>query len=64
MVFEYIPGGELFSYLRNVRRFSNSITRFYCSEIVLALEYLHSLNIVSFFKIIDKIILPSFFPNR
>ncbi|VDN59237.1 unnamed protein product [Dracunculus medinensis] len=45
MVFEYIPGGELFSYLRNVRRFSNSITRFYCSEIVLALEYLHSLNI-------------------
>ncbi|VDK48684.1 unnamed protein product [Gongylonema pulchrum] len=46
MLFEYVPGGELFSYLRSAQRFSNSASRFYASEIVLALEYLHSNNIV------------------
>lgn len=45
MLFDYIPGGELFSYLRNAGHFDTYVGRFYASEIVLALEYLHEHNI-------------------
>nr|P49673.1 RecName: Full=cAMP-dependent protein kinase catalytic subunit; Short=PKA C [Ascaris suum]CAA49464.1 catalytic subunit of cAMP-dependent protein kinase [Ascaris suum] len=45
MLFEYLAGGELFSYLRASRTFSNSMARFYAAEIVCALQYLHSKNI-------------------
>eukprot|EP01112_Ceratiomyxa_fruticulosa_P001789 TRINITY_DN1195_c0_g2_i1.p1 TRINITY_DN1195_c0_g2~~TRINITY_DN1195_c0_g2_i1.p1 ORF type:complete len:464 (-),score=68.51 TRINITY_DN1195_c0_g2_i1:327-1718(-) len=46
MLEEYVIGGEMFSHLRRAGRFSNEVTRFYAAEIVLALEYLHTLNIV------------------
>jgi protein kinase X len=46
MLLEFICGGELFSYLRNAGRFSNSTSNFYAAEIVSALEYLHRMNIV------------------
>ena len=46
MLFPYVAGGELFSYLRSAGRFSNSTTFFYSAEIVSALDYLHSLSIV------------------
>jgi len=46
MLFEYVCGGELFSYLRNAGRFGASTANFYACEIILALEYLHSLSIV------------------
>lgn len=46
MLLEYVVGGELFSHLRKAGRFSNDMTRFYAAEIVLALEYLHSLDII------------------
>ena len=46
LLFEFVSGGELFTYLRNAGHFSNSTTLFYASELVLALEYLHSLSIV------------------
>jgi len=46
MLLEYVIGGEMFLHLRRAGRFSNEVTRFYAAEIVLALEYLHSLNIV------------------
>ena len=46
MLLEYVPGGELFSYLRNYGRFPNSMANFYSSEIVSALEYLHTKHIV------------------
>ncbi|XP_052861134.1 cAMP-dependent protein kinase catalytic subunit PRKX [Anopheles cruzii] len=46
MLFEYVSGGELFSYLRNAGRFDAVTANFYACEIVLALEYLHSLSIV------------------
>eukprot|EP00811_Abedinium_folium_P034932 NODE_7770_length_1551_cov_10.393961.p1 GENE.NODE_7770_length_1551_cov_10.393961~~NODE_7770_length_1551_cov_10.393961.p1 ORF type:complete len:357 (+),score=67.31 NODE_7770_length_1551_cov_10.393961:92-1162(+) len=45
MVMEYVNGGELFSYLRKEGRLKNDSARFYASEIVLALGYLHSLHI-------------------
>lgn len=46
MLFEFVSGGELFSYLRNAGRFDSGTANFYACEIVLALEYLHSLSIV------------------
>ncbi|KIH42525.1 hypothetical protein ANCDUO_27490 [Ancylostoma duodenale] len=46
MIMEFIPGGELFSYLRASRVFSNAMSRFYAAEIVCALEYIHGKNIV------------------
>lgn len=46
MLLDYVPGGELFSYLRSRGRFSNSSGLFYTSEIVCAIEYLHSKDIV------------------
>jgi hypothetical protein len=46
MTMEYVIGGELFSQLRKVGRFSNDTARFYAGEIVLALSYLHDRHIV------------------
>ncbi|RDA82408.1 hypothetical protein CP532_6873 [Ophiocordyceps camponoti-leonardi (nom. inval.)] len=41
MLLDYVPGGELFSYLRKLRRFDEEVTRFYAAEIVAVLEFLH-----------------------
>ncbi|KAI8979569.1 camp-dependent protein kinase 9 [Mycotypha africana] len=46
MLLEYVVGGELFTHLRKAGRFTNDMTRFYASEIVLAIEYLHSKDII------------------
>ncbi|KAM9577389.1 putative serine/threonine-protein kinase PRKY isoform 7-T7 [Trichechus inunguis] len=46
MLMEFVPGGELFSYLRNQGRFSSNTGLFYSAEIVCAIEYLHSKEIV------------------
>lgn len=41
MIFEFIPGGELFRRLRNEGRFSENVVLFYGSQILLAIRYLH-----------------------
>ncbi|KAJ3223914.1 hypothetical protein HDU81_008835 [Chytriomyces hyalinus] len=46
LVLEYIQGGELFTYLRNVDKLDNESAKFYAAEVVLAFEYLHSANVV------------------
>ncbi|ORX44920.1 Pkinase-domain-containing protein [Hesseltinella vesiculosa] len=46
MVEEYVLGGELFRHLRRSGRYSNASARFYAAEIVLALDYMHSLDII------------------
>lgn len=43
---EYVPGGELFARLRKCGRFSTEASRFYAAQVILALAYLHSNNIV------------------
>ena len=44
---DYVPGGELFSYLKKYKKFSIEQTKFYAVEVLLALDYLHNdLNII------------------
>eukprot|EP00092_Neocalanus_flemingeri_P001352 GFUD01001443.1.p1 GENE.GFUD01001443.1~~GFUD01001443.1.p1 ORF type:complete len:360 (+),score=80.56 GFUD01001443.1:105-1082(+) len=45
LLFPYVCGGELFSYLRKVVRFPAPTTLFFSAEIVSAFSYLHSLHI-------------------
>mmetsp|Transcript_18298 Transcript_18298/g.40420 ORF Transcript_18298/g.40420 Transcript_18298/m.40420 type:complete len:365 (+) Transcript_18298:3-1097(+) len=45
-VLEYCAGGELFFHLSRAGRFSEGRCRFYTSEILLAIEYLHRLDII------------------
>lgn len=45
-ILEYCPGGELFFHLSRAARFSEGRCRFYAQEILLAIEYLHSQNIL------------------
>ena len=46
MLLEYVSGGELFSRLRKDGRFSNDVSLFYATQIILAIHYLHQRNIL------------------
>ncbi|XP_057952775.1 probable serine/threonine protein kinase IRE [Malania oleifera] len=46
LVMEYLNGGDLYSLLRNLGCLDEDMTRVYIAELVLALEYLHSLNVI------------------
>jgi len=46
MVKEYVPGGPLQSMMERSSRFSESTSRFYACQMVLALDYLHNLGII------------------
>lgn len=46
LVLEYVPGGELFTYVKKRRTLPLVEARLYIAEIGLALEYLHKLGII------------------
>ena len=46
LVMDFINGGELFSHIAKAKRFSEERARFYTAEIILALEYLHEMDII------------------
>ncbi|CAK7337072.1 unnamed protein product [Dovyalis caffra] len=46
LVMEYLNGGDLYSLLRNLGCLDEDMALMYIAEIVLALEYLHSLNVI------------------
>jgi len=46
LMMEFAAGGELFYHLRDRGRFEEHTARFYASQVIMALEYLHSNNIV------------------
>ncbi|GAM36512.1 hypothetical protein TCE0_018r05663 [Talaromyces pinophilus] len=48
MLLDYCPGGEIFSYLRRARTFSDATAKFYAAEITLTIEYLHDVQGVAY----------------
>lgn len=46
MVLDFVRGGELFYHLRKAGRFSEERARFYISEVILALDYLHRHDVI------------------
>lgn len=46
MTMEFVAGGDLFSYLRRMHKFPENDARFYVSEVLVTLQYLHSQKIV------------------
>ncbi|XP_042495019.1 probable serine/threonine protein kinase IRE, partial [Macadamia integrifolia] len=46
LVMEYLNGGDLYSLLRNLGCLDEDMARVYMAEVVLALEYMHSLNVI------------------
>lgn len=45
-VMEYLKGGDFDKILRNYTRLDEDVAKFYVAEIVLAIDYLHSIGIV------------------
>ena len=43
---EYVNGGELFSMMQRTGKLQTPAAQFYASEILLAIEYLHSYSIL------------------
>lgn len=43
---EYVPGGELFHYIRKFGKLPEDVVRFYVAELISILEYLHSHKVV------------------
>ncbi|CAD7078873.1 unnamed protein product [Hermetia illucens] len=46
LVMPFISGGELFTYLRKMKRFDEVQAKFYGAQVFLAFEYLHYLNLI------------------
>lgn len=44
-VMDYVPGGELFRFLRKQKKLTEEQAKFYAAEVTLAIEYLHSLDV-------------------
>lgn len=45
-ILPYVAGGELFTYIQKFGNFSDEVSKFYASQVALAIEYLHHCEIV------------------
>lgn len=45
-IMPFVPGGEMFTHLRRMGKFDEPLSKFYACQVILALEYLHFLNLV------------------
>ncbi|XP_023014402.2 cAMP-dependent protein kinase catalytic subunit alpha [Leptinotarsa decemlineata] len=45
-VMPFVNGGEMFTHLRRMRRFTEVLAKFYASQVILALEFLHYCDIL------------------
>ncbi|CAG8115265.1 unnamed protein product [Penicillium salamii] len=48
MLLDYCPGGEIFTYLRKQRRFSEETSIFYAAEITMTIEFLHDVHGIAY----------------
>lgn len=46
MVLPFIHGGEMFTHLRRMGKFDESLAKFYAAQVALALEYLHHCSLI------------------
>ncbi|KAF7414660.1 hypothetical protein HZH68_003149 [Vespula germanica] len=46
LVLPYVNGGEMFTHLRRMGKFDESLARFYAAQVALALEYLHHCSLI------------------
>jgi len=46
MISDFCTGGELFFHLKKMRRFTEDMVAFYLAQLALAIEYLHSKNVI------------------
>ncbi|EZA49768.1 cAMP-dependent protein kinase catalytic subunit [Ooceraea biroi] len=46
MVMPFINGGEMFTHLKRMGKFDESLARFYAAQVALALEYLHHCSLI------------------
>ncbi|KRZ98196.1 cAMP-dependent protein kinase catalytic subunit [Trichinella sp. T8] len=46
LMLEFVQGGDLFTHLKKMNRFRENVAKFFAIQIVLALEYLHKLDII------------------
>jgi serine/threonine protein kinase len=46
LIMDFVEGGELFYHLAKVKRVDEMTAQFYAAEILLTLEYLHSIKII------------------
>lgn len=60
LVTDYYNGGTLYYHLRKSRQFNEERVRFYASELLLALDHLHKLNIIYRDLKLENILLDSF----
>lgn len=46
LVMPFVNGGEMFVHLRNLKKFDETLAKFYAAQVILAFEYIHFLGLV------------------